>query len=106
MDRKWMAAAVLSVVLVVLVFLLAQAMQPPKMAFAQGGRFANYVAGTVTYAVNFQAFVVIDTATRRMIFYRYNINNKQLEQVSGNDLARDFGRAGRAGRAGRPGRAK
>ncbi len=95
MDRKWIAAAVLSVVLVVLVFLLAQTMQPPKVAFAQGGRFANYVTGTITYGVSFQAFVVIDTATRRMIFYRYNINNKQLEVLSGNDLAREFRRAKR-----------
>ncbi|MDP6380262.1 MAG: hypothetical protein QF662_02855 [Phycisphaerae bacterium] len=91
MNRKWIAVGVMAAITVGLAVLLGQVLQPPQEAFAQGGRYADYVTGTATFGNNAQAFVVIDTANRRVIFYEYDINKKELSPTTGYDLPQGFG---------------
>lgn len=91
MDRKWIAVGVMAVITIGLAVLLGQVLQSPQEAFAQGGRYSNYVTGTATFGPSAQAFVVIDTANRRVIFYEYNINKKVLSPTTTDQLPRAFG---------------
>jgi len=98
MDRKWIAVAVLAAITLTLAVILGQVMHSPRMVYAQGGRYADYVVGTANLSSAVQAFVVIDTAQRRMIFYEYDISTKKLKPISGDDLVREFNRKTREGR--------
>jgi len=63
-----------------------------QAAYAQGGVYATYQGVTCEVQSDYVSFVLLDTASRRMVFYEYSVASKQLNPVTGRDLARDFQR--------------
>ena len=93
MDWKTVVIGVLVVSAVLLGGLVVSGLRPDGAAYGQGGVYATYLAATANVQDNFVNFVVLDTQSRKMLFYRVDITTLQLEPVSGRDLNKDFPRA-------------
>ena len=93
MDWKTVVIGVLVVSAVLLGGLVVSGLKPDGAAYGQGGVYATYLATTANVQDNYVNFVVLDTQSRKMLFYRVDTTTLQLEPVSGRDLNKDFPRA-------------
>jgi hypothetical protein len=94
MDGKTWAIAGLVVVALVLGGIVSSGLRQERMAYGQGGVYSAYLVVTAEVRDDNVDFVVLDTATRRLIFYSYDQSKKKLGLNGGMDLARDFQRKG------------
>jgi hypothetical protein len=94
MDGKTIAIAVLAAMAVFLGGVVASGLRPEPAAYAQGGVYSTYLATTATVAENLSNFIVVDTAARQMIFYRFDMTKNTLEPTDVKILSRDFGHTG------------
>ena len=95
MDGKTWAIAGLVVVALVLGGIVSSGLRQERMAYGQGGVCSAYLVVTAEVRDDNVDFVVLDTATRRLIFYAYGQAQKKLRIDGGADLARDFQRKDR-----------
>jgi hypothetical protein len=94
MDGKTWAIAGLVVVALVLGGIVSSGLRQERMAYGQGGVYSAYLVVTAEVRDDNVDFVVLDTATRRLIFYAYGQAEKKLRIDGGADLAHDFQRKG------------
>jgi len=94
MDGKMWAIAGLVVVALVLGGIVSSGLRQERMAYGQGGVYSAYLVVTAEVSDENVNFAVLDTATRRLIFYSYDQAKKKLGISGGADLARDFQRKG------------
>jgi hypothetical protein len=88
MDGKTVVIGVLVVSAVLLGGVVVSGLR--QDAYAQGGVYATYLAMTANVQDQFVNYVVLDTESRRMLFYRVDQGKWTIEPVTGRDLARDF----------------
>lgn len=94
MDGKTVAIGGLVVLAVLLGGMVAGGLRPESTAQAQGGVYATYLATTVQVTQDAANFVILDTDTRRMIFYKVDLVKNELDIVAGKDLTKEFQRKG------------
>jgi hypothetical protein len=94
MDGKTVAIAVLVLVAMLMGGIVFTELRPDSKAYAQGGVYATYMVSSVQVANNESNFVVLDTASRRLIFYEIGIQDFKLKIAGGRELVKDFGRKG------------
>jgi len=94
MDGKTWAIVGLVMMALLLSGIVASGLRQDRAAYGQGGVYSTYLAATANVRDNNTDFVVLDTATRRMVFYAYGQADKKLKIDGGADLARDFQRKG------------
>jgi len=92
MDGKTWAIAGLVVVALVLGGIVSSGLRQERMAYGQGGVYSAYLVVTAEVRDDNVDFAVLDTATRRLIFYAYDQAKKKLNMSGVADLARDFQR--------------
>ena len=92
MDGKTWAIAGLVVVALVLGGIVSSGLRQERMAYGQGGVYSAYLVVTADVRGDLVDFAVLDTATRRLIFYAYGQAEKKLRIAGGADLVRDFQR--------------
>jgi len=91
MDGKKVAIGVLVALAVLLGGLVAGGIRD-RQACAQGGVYATYLAVAAEVREDFVSFVILDTDTRRAIFYNMAPPNYELTPSTGLMLERDFQR--------------
>ncbi len=91
MRGKRIAVGVLVVGALLLGGLVAGGLRE-RAARAQSGVFATYLAASVEVREDFGNFAVLDTDTRRVIFYNMSPPNYELQPAAGRMLDRDFQR--------------
>jgi len=92
MDGKTVVIGVLVVMALLLGGLLASGLRPEGTAYAQGGVYATYLAVAPQVSQDNVNFVILDTATHRLIFYKVDPAKNTLDVGSGLDLMREFQR--------------
>ena len=92
MDGKKIAVGVLVVVAILLGGLVASGLRHERAAYGAGSVFATYMAVSVEVRDNFVNWGVLDTDTRRVIWYNMSLPAYKLEPTGGVMLERDFGR--------------
>jgi len=92
MDGKTLAIGALVVVAMLLGGLVASGLHQERAAYAQGGVYATYLATSVLVRDGFAAFAVLDTESRRMVFYEVELTRFEMKPTSGKDLTHDFQR--------------
>jgi hypothetical protein len=86
-DRQKFAIGVLSVTAcVLLVGWLLLAFSPPAHAIGQSDRGGDYVLLTQQISTSQEGVVVVDAASKRMVMYAFDFNNKNLVLLDGFDL--------------------
>jgi len=90
MDGKTWAIAGLVVVALVLGGIVSSGLRQERMAYGQGGVYSAYLVVTAEVRSDNVDFAVLDTATRRLIFYSYDQAKKKLGISGWADLADDF----------------
>ena len=103
LDRSSLAIGVLSVTaagLLVGWLLLAFAPQSAQ-AIGQSDRGGDYVMLTQQISTSQEGVVVVDAASKRMLMYAFDFNNKNLVLLDGFDLGRLRGAAAEEPEAGR-----
>jgi hypothetical protein len=93
MDGKTVAIAVLILVAMLLGGIVATELRPEK-AYAQGGVYATYLVSSAQVQDNVTNFVVVDTASHRMLFYEVDLATSKLKLPGGKYLHTEFGRKG------------
>ena len=78
-EPKTFAIGVLSVTACVLFVGLILVSQPPACATGMNDRGGDYVMLTQQLSSNSEALVVIDAATKQMIVYEYDYNDRSLD---------------------------
>ena len=94
MDGKTIAIAVLVAMAVFLGGIVASGLRPEPAAYAQGGVYSTYLASTALVANELSNFIILDTASRQMIFYRYDLVKNAIEPTDAKFLSADFKHAG------------
>jgi len=89
MDGKTVAIGVLVVLAVLLGGLVTGGLRQPA-AYAQGGVYATYLATAVGVRENLINFAVLDTESRRLVFYDVELPKFDLRPTDGRMLAQDF----------------
>jgi len=90
MDGKTVAIGVLVATAVLLGGVVASGLRPESAAYAQGSVYDTYVAVAANVQDNYANYVVLDTAARRLLFYRVDVGKMTMDPASGRDLVRDF----------------
>ena len=93
MHGKQIAIGVLAALAVLLGGLVAGGLRTERTAYAQGGVFATYMVVSAEVRENFVNFVILDTDTRRVIFYDMAPPNYELGLSGGYMLDSHFKRA-------------
>ena len=93
MDVKSVVIGVLVVSAVLLAGMVATGLREER-AYAQGGVYATYLAATANVQDQFVNYVVLDTDSRRLLFYRVEQGKWTLEPVAGFNLTTEFKHAG------------
>ncbi|MBE3097498.1 MAG: hypothetical protein IMZ44_10265 [Planctomycetes bacterium] len=93
MDAKTAVIGLLVVSAVLLGGLVASGLREEN-AYAQGGVYATYLATTANVQEQFVNFVVLDTDSRRLLFYRVEQGKWTIEPTAGFDLTKEFKHAG------------
>lgn len=89
LDRQTFAIGVLSVTAcVLLVGWLLLAFTPPAHAVGQLDRGGDYIMLTQQVSSSQEGIVIVDAASKRMIIYAFDFNNKNLVILDGFDLGR------------------
>jgi len=91
MDRKKVAIGVLAALAVLLGGLVAGGIRDGQ-ALAKGSVYDTYLAVSAEVAENFVNFVILDTGSRRAVFYNMSPPNYQMQPSTGVMLERDFQR--------------
>jgi len=92
MDGKRLAIGVLVVLAVLLGGLVAKGLRHEPEARAASSVFATYLAASVEVRENFVNWAVLDTDTRRIIWYDMALPKYTLQPTGGRMLDRDFPR--------------
>jgi len=92
MDGKKMAVGVLVVLAILLGGLVANGLRHEKAAYGAGSVFATYLAASIEVRQGFVNWAVLDTDTRRVIWYDMNLTDYKLQPSGGRMLDQDFGR--------------
>ncbi|MBM4019630.1 MAG: hypothetical protein FJ288_15135 [Planctomycetes bacterium] len=93
MDVKTVVIAVLVMTAVLLGGLVASGLREER-AYARDSVYSTYLAVTANVQEQFVNYIVLDTESRRMLFYRVEQGKWTMEPVHGRDLTRDFRQAG------------
>lgn len=91
MDGKKIAIGALVVLAILLGGLVAGGLRDGA-AYAQGGVYATYLAAAAQVREDYVNFVILDTNTRRAVFYDIAPPNHELMPTGGRMLDRDFQR--------------
>jgi len=92
MDGKKIAIGALVALAVLLGGLVAGGLRHDGAAYAQGGVFATYLVTSAEVREGFVNFIILDTDTRRVVFYNIAPPKYALEPTGGRMLERDFQR--------------
>jgi hypothetical protein len=92
MDGKKIAIGVLVVLAVLLGGLVTSGLRHERAAYGQSSVFARYLATAAEVRENFVNFVILDTDSRRVIFYNMAPPNYKLDIGGGYDLNSQFRR--------------
>lgn len=92
MDGKKIAIGALVALAVLLGGLVAGGLRHDGAAYAQGGVYATYLATSAQVREDYVNFVILDTDTRRVVFYNIAPPKYILEPTGGRTLERDFQR--------------
>ena len=95
MDGKTWAIVGLVVLAMLLGGAVVSGIRQGPAAYAQGGVYSTYLAVTGEVRDDNVDFIVLDTASRRLIFYGYDQATKKLKIGTGRQLggrSGDFGR--------------
>ncbi len=92
MDGKKVAVGVLVVLAILLGGLVANGLRHERAAYGAGSVFATYMAASVEVRENFVNWAVLDTDTRRVIWYDMNLPDYKLQPAGGARLDKDFNR--------------
>jgi hypothetical protein len=92
MDGKTVAIGVLVVAAVLLGGVVASSLQQERAAYGQGGVYATYLATSILVRDGFCNFAILDTASRRMVFYDIDVTTFALKPTAGQGrmLTTDF----------------
>ncbi len=90
MDGKTVAVGVLVVLAVLLGGLVASGLHSEHMAYARGSVYDTYLVTAIEVQDNFVSFAVIDTESRRLVFYNMAPPKYELTPSSGVMLADQF----------------
>ena len=90
MDSKKVAIGVLVGLAVLLGGLVANGLRQEHAAYARGSVYDTYLATAVEVRDDFVNFVILDTKTRRLIFYDMAPPKYELRPTTGVMLTRDF----------------
>ncbi len=90
MDGKKVAIGVLVVLTVLLGGLVANGLQREHAAYARGSVYDTYLATAVEVRDDFVNFVILDTESRRLVFYDMSPPTFDLRPTSGVLLTKDF----------------
>jgi hypothetical protein len=87
-DRQTFTIGVLSLSACVLLvgWLLLALTPPPAHAIGQSDRGGDYVVLTQQISTSQEALVLVDAASKRMVVYAFDFNNKNLVLLDGFDL--------------------
>lgn len=91
MDGKKIAIGALVVLAVLLGGLVAGGLRDGT-AYAQGGVYATYLAAAAEVREDYVNFIIIDTNTRRIVFYDVAPPKNEMIPTGGRMLDRDFQR--------------
>ena len=91
MDGKKIAIGVLVVLAILMGGLVAGALRDGA-AYAQGGVYATYLAVAAQVREDYVNFVILDTDSRRVVFYDIAPPKYMMEPTGGRMLERDFQR--------------
>jgi hypothetical protein len=94
MDWKTVVIAVLVTSAILLGGVVVSGLRPEGAAYGQGGVYATYLAATAAVQDNYVHYVILDSESRRMLFYRVDIAKFTMEPVpaSGFELTKEFKR--------------
>jgi hypothetical protein len=92
MDGKTVAIAALVVVAMLLGGIVASELRPGREAYGQGGVYATYLTCAAAAQGDVANFAVVDTASRRLIFYEVDQSKNKLKLAGGFKLEEDFHR--------------
>lgn len=94
-DRQTFYGGVLTItacILLVAWFFLAYATSP-ALGIGQSDRGGDYIMLTQQISTSQEAVVVVDAASKRMLLYAFDYNNRQVVMLDGFDLSRLRGAA-------------
>ncbi len=91
MDAKTVVIVALVVSALLLGGVVASGLRP-QPAYGQGGVYSTYQAVTAEVRDDMVQFIILDSASRRLIFYEFNPAGKELRPVDGRQLLADFQR--------------
>jgi len=92
MDGKTVVIVAMVVLALLLGGLVTTGLYQERAAYAQGGVYSTYLATTAEVNEDLSNFVILDTETRRLMFYRVDVARGELQPTSGRELLRDFQR--------------
>ncbi|HUU31842.1 MAG TPA: hypothetical protein VMY69_07065 [Phycisphaerae bacterium] len=92
MDGKTVVIVAMVVLALLLGGLVTTGLYQERSAYAQGGVYSTYLATTAEINDDLSNFVILDTETRRLMFYRVDVAKGELQPTSGRELLRDFQR--------------
>ena len=92
MDGKTVVIVVMAALALLLGGIVTSGLYQEGAAYAQGGVYATYLVTTAEVNDDLSNFVVLDTETRRLMFYRVDVARGELQPSSGRELLRDFQR--------------
>lgn len=90
MDGKKVAIGVLVVLAVLLGGLVANGLRRENVAYGQASVFSTYLATAVEIREDVASFAILDTNTRRLIFYDLAPPKYELRPMGGVALTKDF----------------
>lgn len=91
MDGKTVAIGALVALAVLMGGVIAGGLRQDA-AYGQGGVYATYLATTVDVRDQFVNFAVLDTESRRLVFYDVELTKFKLVVSDGTDMAQIFQR--------------
>lgn len=94
MDGKTVAIAALVVVAMLLGGIVASELRQGREAYGQGGVYATYLTCEAAVQSDVANFAIVDTASRRLVFYEVDQSKSKLKLAGVADLGRDFQRKG------------
>jgi len=93
MDAKTVVIGLLVVIAVLLGGLVASGLREER-AYARDSVYSTYLAVTANVQEQFVNFIVLDTESRRLLFYRVEQGKWTIEPTAGFDLTKEFKQAG------------
>jgi hypothetical protein len=93
MDWKIVVIGALALSAILLGSIVASGLRPENTAYGQGGVYATYLVVGASVQDNYAEYAVLDTESRKMLFYKVDATKLVLEPVKGIDFAKDFAKA-------------